>query len=931
MKIKNAINSNKGVAVIFALGVFSLLSVLALGFVLTSNIGRKTSKSHHALKVSRMLAQSGLQRVMAGMGYYADDPSKDFSDILSHDPSATNSPMWWEDLPEIMPTTKDGITYYSWPSDYDPTDSDAVTWQYINDGDSSNKIIARLAYLVVPSKGKIDPSASIDSGVNAHDNSTNAISEDFPASEATSVDYAGNPIIGRPGRDASELFLATLPVVGQTDTASLLSADNIGGTPSGTLPYGELWPDLATLFGSLDITNDAAKTSFYDVFSIDNPKISEAFWIDTNSDSKKESSEFYHRFNLTRTDWDSLDLSDITASEVLWSTTPSSSGGILWLANWNSAGDMGSVENGKNQITANLLDYNDSDNIATTDENIASSAENFNPTYVGVEKCPYINEIKLIFAVKVDRQGKAGAKRDKRRKYRFRFRLQRVYLELVNMYGVDDDASQRKIADVYVDYEFKYDVDYRYLKRNKWSDEISSGEQSWGSSQLSKNIDYSEDGNDGYNDKNIVDYVYDYQNNFDGWTSYIDSADDINEDYSGLINISKLSAYVQINKIKIKLFNGDDTSKFYDFSFVADDTDLQAILEDYVPGNDYTKYLALDYEVNDPRQNLLTADWKLKTPTSTTTNLNTAYGLTFGSTIMQKNSNCDLPIPDDESHADSDPETATEPWNVSTAYIRNAPMQSPWEVGLIHRGATWQTINLKKYNSDDDIGTGGGGDYEKGDANILDQIKMTSDTETYGKICINSNIEDVLTVLFQKINVGSDITSSDGPGVLSGTEVDATDAGLLAEDVLANNGANSGTVFQTRAQLLRDTNGLTTALCYDGSVQGGTVSLGRTTDATQEELIGKFINLTTVDQSNVFTIIVVAQAINDIGDGITIRKDLNRDGDSADANETISNCQFGTYDQYADEVLAAQKIFTIVQRNPITGKFRILRYEYIDK
>ena len=33
--------------------------------------------------------------------------------------------------------------------------------------------------------------------------------------------------------------------------------------------------------------------------------------------------------------------------------------------------------------------------------------------------------------------------------------------------------------------------------------------------------------------------------------------------------------------------------------------------------------------------------------------------------------------------------------HLSTAYIRNAPMQSLWELGVIHRGAAWQTLNLK--------------------------------------------------------------------------------------------------------------------------------------------------------------------------------------------------------------------------------------------
>ena len=48
-----------------------------------------------------------------------------------------------------------------------------------------------------------------------------------------------------------------------------------------------------------------------------------------------------------------------------------------------------------------------------------------------------------------------------------------------------------------------------------------------------------------------------------------------------------------------------------------------------------------------------------------------------------------------------------------------------------------------------------------------------------------------------------------------------------------------------------------------------------TTDAEQEELIGKFINLTTAGTSNNLTLIAVAQTIKDVGGrtGVTVTKD----------------------------------------------------------
>ena len=86
-------------------------------------------------------------------------------------------------------------------------------------------------------------------------------------------------------------------------------------------------------------------------------------------------------------------------------------------------------------------------------------------------------------------------------------------------------------------------------------------------------------------------------------------------------------------------------------------------------------------------------------------------------------------------------------------------MQSPWELGFIHRGAAWQTINLKAYNSDEGVATDAGGNaYSDGDANILDQIKMSSQTETYGKVNINTEyFNPIPTNFVNKVNASLDI------------------------------------------------------------------------------------------------------------------------------------------------------------------------------
>ena len=305
-------------------------------------------------------------------------------------------------------------------------------------------------------------------------------------------------------------------------------------------------------------------------------------------------------------------------------------------------------------------------------------------------------------------------------------------------------------------------------------------------------------------------------------------------------------------------------------------------------GSNSTIYL--NFQVGDPRQNLLQDDWTITTEST--------------SNIGSENPGW---IPNGNG-VDSDIEdTSATPWNISTSYIRNAPMQSPWELGLIHRGAAFQTLNLKKYNMSEGM-RGGGNSYSDGDANIFDQIKMTSENFVYGKININTEFNEILKALYEDIPVGSDV---DIPGAGDGTPISTNNAETLSNDTIT---ANSSLPFYTRAQVLRPNRTLNeeeikgVSQLYDGTY------FTQENDAKQEEVVGKFINLTKAVAPNEYTIIVVAQAIKDIG-GVTINNVA---------------CQTGRYDEGGDLILATQKILVIARWDEDSKRFRIIRYQYID-
>jgi hypothetical protein len=246
-----------------------------------------------------------------------------------------------------------------------------------------------------------------------------------------------------------------------------------------------------------------------------------------------------------------------------------------------------------------------------------------------------------------------------------------------------------------------------------------------------------------------------------------------------------------------------------------------------------------------------------------------------------------------------------------------------------------ESFHLKKYNADPAFRYGfgpkaGGDTYSAGDANILDQIKMTANTTTKGKISVNSDNKSVLRTLFDNIKLGSNLKTNPDPGVITGTAtitpaVANTIVGppttYTPNTILSTNGILGGTPFYTRASIVN-------AIPYLSTADLG-LGYSRTTDAQQEELIGKFINLTKAESPHNYTIIAVGEAIRDIG-GVTIRKDLNNDGDMSDAGESINTTK-GTFDPNADEILASQKILALVQIQEISGskKFVILRMMYL--
>ncbi|MBE6384657.1 MAG: hypothetical protein E7048_03220 [Lentisphaerae bacterium] len=322
-----------------------------------------------------------------------------------------------------------------------------------------------------------------------------------------------------------------------------------------------------------------------------------------------------------------------------------------------------------------------------------------------------------------------------------------------------------------------------------------------------------------------------------------------------------------------------------------------------------------------------------------------------------------------------DKETATDPaWkgtadneHISTAVIRNKPMRSLWELGFIHRGIPFQTINLQKAGGIDgsetlsetahalanfkkwsNMGASETGTlYQYGDAGILDQVKLTDFTKSYGKIDFSAlqnqpaNWVDggdgfgtlrkqLLQGLFENVKSHSSSAfvekTSDAdkaPGF------DAAEEKPLPFTVDVDNFFTKAPVTVLRSNIFGKNEEIETKID------------GLTTDAAREELIGKTINLVEgrgASLPNVFKVVVVAQAIRD-WEGSVSRLD------SANALKSVTAAK-GKFDAeikadwndsvYYDEIIGECRMLVTVEKlhymdgDVPRARLRVKQIEYLD-
>lgn len=899
----------QGIALIFALAMLALLLIMAMGFATSSIFEQKSAANSACTSNARVLAQSALNRVLTLLNVYG--PSIQYSyeknnitnDMLSH-----------------LTTTINGAPLYTYPA----TPSEPVSWEYIKSFDgTNNRLLGRFAYRVIPVAG-IDPGALVAAGVD----------ESLDAEQ-------------RPGNNISEMNLMS---VNTTDITSAL-AKKFNYTTVGLYPGPATgWQSFKNLFTLTGITDTTLQTKFLKWFMLDTARLKakEAYQISTTPATN------YHRFNLARS-WDAADFPVAYPPAAMYNkilldssgdgtpdglpTVYTNSGaengaGLPWLAffGYNADGTIdltqgatfGSNAAGllarRRQIAANLVDYCRTDTnppliLPTSDVNPANWYNGTTwgtiPTFTGNKRTPYINELGFHIMVEAEQVASSGTpvkgkgkghaygrgKKDAGSSTTIDLSVDlEAIVEVVDIYGVTLPAADSTLT---VDFTWSFDVSGTggtiptVTVPEKMTFTIQNAD--WGSPQGRYATPAA-------------------------WVGTANTQYPINNvtvSSGTAVNISVNNIKVQVNKAVLN-YNGQN----YDYACINTASAPETITSTISAGTTGTvdNEFFISFQANDPRQNLNAGDWTVNKSAIILNGAFTpaAYN-SYGGTLDAKN-NFGI------SATGLDTETAADPvTGASTAYIRQGPMQSPWELGLIHRGKAWETLNLKAFDSSKattfvNTGTGiipGGAAYIAGDGNILNQIKMNSNTDNY-KVNINAvtdlvtNQNVVLQALLRNIPIGS---SCADPGNGSGTKI-SNPASLIT--------AITAKTYQTRAAIAA------LAALYDGSC-----GVAQATDAKKEELVGKFINLTEVN-GKYYYIIVLAQTIKDIGGPNAGTADITIRKKKSDGTVITIPTRLGQFDCdaanniYADEIIAEQKIKVLVSLEPPLNTPRIISYEFIE-
>lgn len=982
--------SEKGVALLFSLGILGLMTVLALTFASVSVTNQTIAKNFSNTLSARILADSIIDRVKFAAGVYNSSTADKvvgpgnfkcfFSKAPDSDTNNTGTFDWiWKlgltgkNMERALYDMETALESHGGSMTYNPTDN--PTWQYVHkdSSDSTSDIIGRFAFVVV---GADLPLIDFNTLLLKEDGSSN-ISGEYK----------------RFGMSLEELNPANLVTAIDEPTINI---NNTGAVTAIGNDNKKRFTQLNELYTYLTDTTEELKRKQADIIvnkfvNVNNVKYPEAFVVKNGASYDK-----YHRFDVSKinsTTYSSFDARKALVDEMLggtskiytWAASDTDSNPQLpWLANMSdteggyaAAGSLTAEKVKAAQIAANIVDFfTEGINVTSDKEPSSWSVTGDSPIYTGLKKTPYICSVAVRTTITVT-QTKTDPDSDGNVTHTFQITVSAdPQVEIINMFN---DLETKNISVELSIADFSFDLvegegenTQTFTFKTKTADPINnhfiSGETTFPADTekfFRKGITFS--------DSIILDQ--------DTYSFQITDTNNTFLEKTFKITKFKFSPHQVLLKydgvpVDFASLSVESTGSEYDYN---GETGIEPIKTGTTEADcSPSKKYFLTYRVSDPRHNLIKGAWTNNKKFEESTN-DSIVDITYTpENTASKDANVDTSIiyaSNPYYPPDIQPED-----NKAFAYIPQKQIASPWEIGAIHRGAAWQTFNLLKYNTTQGATATGATTYDAGDAQLLDQIKVTNKTFQYGKININelfdTNYSALKALLVNTTNKNC-TTSSSGDKTMLKRDAGETDSEREKYLVVNEEAIYPKTVFENDTQIQKFKEAFFKRRCLVDSTlppyyisrseilrENDIVTMfenSNTNDADREEIFTKIAMLLEADLSprpRRLYVIGIAQTISDRKG--TFYKDWNENGSLTESATTATgkyNAGYkfprptsgyeinggptpsspinptptiGKYDNGADAITGEQKVFAVLERDWWSDKWKIVRFEYVN-
>lgn len=841
-----------GMALLFTLCILSMALITAMIFSSNASTDRKVASAYIDTSAARILADGTVSRAVLAL--MASNASYACSNYLKEPPTNGSGNkadeyacdwIWKIEKPGLFSFNEGPLRYAN--KYYDRQDTRCPSWEYVyyHSPDGTERIYGRYAYVAIGQNDQLNP---------------NAIGRRGTSSQPGYNDAIRQKRLGRFTCEPEFIFVDKNNLWGDTG----VTAEKIATKRPTTG-----WDDLDVFFNDVASSGDKHLRMMVDqYFTLSGAE--EYNKYNTKGDLVKDftaepNGNEQYRFPLIRTDWDSISVAQIK-------------GGIPYF-NVNSA----EVD----QTVANLINYNARFDRRAPVTDVANWTTG-EPTYTGNKCTPYINEV----GAEVEVGGSLGIRMNRTDADANGDRVYYVWytncnyshtitlrIETVNMYGSAVQGVRPPIPFGTITYEYHNPENGRWIPQEYSFDENNT---KWDTTNTVTNGNY-------------TTYTFIVDSGSLGGVATPERGPysrprGHEDDFYGYLKVRNVR--VKLDRVLLRDNSGQNADLSLMNTQLSGGNGLTVINgEQVVAGSgDFSKRGYFDSQVNDPRCNLGRGEW-------TAPQSNEFWADNFGmcNSAVSYNSNdvtkCDPGEPGDPAGG------------FSTAYIAHAPMDSLWELGVIHRGRPWQTINLKcaneKKNSASTMA-----DYSAGDGHLLDQVSLVRQEDERATVLgmINLNcVADlgsggspfVFKSLFTNFPIYGSIENmrnGTSTGILTGKAVNSTDsdADRFAQDLV-----DSVTYAVQNGNQPRRT-AIFPNSASSGSRTGRLIPTSGT-DAQREEVICRVINLLKWgrQQTRRATVLALAQTIQDVG-GVTLERNLAND------DSVLMDSGFKPYDAYGN-------------------------------